>query len=385
MKYALENIKVIELGGYIVGSLCGSILADMGAEVIKIEPFSGDGLRGQLGAFQGWNRGTRGMALDLKTRGGKKILHQLVERADVLIQNLRQGVAERWEADYQTLSNMNPLLIYLAMPGYGQSGPYIKNPAFDPLFQALSGAMYAQGGEEKPPVYLRSAICDNAGAMLGAWGVAMALYQRKKNGKGQFLHGSLINSAIAVQSGEFLRYEGKPPDLPHSQRGRDALYALYKTRDGWLFFGCEGEKCWQELCSVTGNILLSSDSRFSTPKKRRDNDKVLRQVLDDIFVGGTTTEWLNRLEGTNILCTKVNSSSMLFDEPHMFSNDFISEHESTDVGKLRQTGLLIKLSETPGRLWRAAPGLGQYNAEILTELGYNNEQIQRLKEEQVIL
>jgi crotonobetainyl-CoA:carnitine CoA-transferase CaiB-like acyl-CoA transferase len=385
MKYALENVRVVELGGYIVGSLCGSILADMGADVIKIEPFGGDGLRGPSGAFQCWNRGARGMALDLKTKGGKKILHQLAERADVLVQNLRQGVAERWEADYDTLSKLNPRLIYLAMPGYGQSGPYVEKPAFDPLLQALSGAAHAQGGEGIPPVYLRSSICDNAGAMLGAWGVAMALYQRTKTRKGQFLHGSLLNSAIAVQSGEFLHYDGKPPEPPCSQRGRNALHSLYKTQDGWLFIECDGKKCWQGLCQVAGNSSLSSDPRFASAEARLENDEALREVFDSVFLGRTTADWLGRLQAVGIPCTNVNGSRTLFDEAQMLANDLISEHESADVGKLQQAGLMIKLSETPGNLVRAAPGLGQHNIEILVELGYGTDQIQSLKEEGAIL
>ncbi len=214
MKHAFEGIKVIELGGYIVAALCASLLADLGAEVIKVESLQGDGLRGLLGGFQGWNRGKRGIALDLYTEEGQAILHQLVRKSDVLVQNLRTGVGERWGAGYATLSRINPKLIYCSMPGYGQSGPYIEKAAFDPLLQARSGAMAAQGGPGKPPVYYVIAISDYAGAMLGAYGVAMALYVRARTGKGQYLHSALLNAAIAVQSGEFVACAGKSGSDP---------------------------------------------------------------------------------------------------------------------------------------------------------------------------
>jgi formyl-CoA transferase len=385
MKYAFEGIRVIELGGYIVGSYCGSLLADMGADVIKFEPLGGDGLRGLLGAFQGWNRGTRGIAVDLYTEEGKAILHQLALKSDVLVQNLRQGVAERWGADYATLSKINPGMIYCAMPGYGQSGPDIDKPAFDPLLQALSGAMTAQGGTGNAPVYYRSAICDYAGAMLGAYGVALALYHRAKTGKGQYLHGALLNAAIAVQSGEFIAYFGRHSDDPRMDFwGTSATYRLYKTGDGWIFLGCNDESLWPAICQAIGRVELLSDPRFDSSAKRQENALQLAQIFDSIFAEGSSQHWLDRLEESGIPCAPVNYSRELFDHPHMHQNDLIVEHESADVGKVKQMGLLVKLSKTPGKLWRGAPGLGQHTGEILTELGYSQEDVQGLRAKRVI-
>ncbi len=176
MKHVLENIRVVEIGGYIVGSFCATLLADMGANVIKVESFSGDGLRGLAAAFQGYNRGKRGIAVNLRTDEGKKIVKQLINDSDVLVQNLRHGVTTQLQIDYKDVYEYNPGIIYLAMPGYGQSGPYVTKPAFDPLLQAMSGVMAAQGGRGAAPVYLRAAIGDYSGALLGAFGVAMALY-----------------------------------------------------------------------------------------------------------------------------------------------------------------------------------------------------------------
>ena len=385
VKHAFDNVKVIELGGYIVAALCASFLADLGAEVIKIESLQGDGLRPQLGGFQGRNRGKRGMAIDLRTEEGRAILHQLAQQSDALVHNLRVGVPERWGADYATLRQLNPQLIYCAMPGYGQSGPYIEKPAFDPLLQARSGAMAAQGGTGKPPVYYMVPLTDNAGAMLGAYGVALALYQRAKTGRGQYLYGSLLNAAIAVQSGEFITYPGKLDEDPRMDEwGTDATYRIYKAEDGWLFLGCDEESSWPALCQTLSKEELMNDPRFETPASRQDNASQLAQILDSIFLGNSSRHWLDLLERAEIPCAPVDYSRELFNHPHVLENDLIAGHDSVDVGRVKQMGMVVKLSKTPGKLWRAAPGLGQHTDEVLSELGYSSKQIQELREKRII-
>lgn len=384
MTYALENIRVVELGGYIVASFCASLLADMGADVVKIESLVGDGLRGQSGAFQGYNRGTRGMAIDLYMPEGKAILRRLVERADVLVQNLRPGVAERWEADYATVSKYNPRLVYLAMPGYGLTGPYVKKPAFDPLLQAMSGVMAAQGGEGEPPVYLRAAVSDYAGAMLGAWGVAMALYTRARTGKGQFIHGALLNAAMAVQAAEFTDYDGKQVEPRSGSMGRNATARMYRAQDGWLYIGCQKESHWQTLCQAVGKPELAADDRFASPESRVENMHELAAILEPVFAVGTVQHWLGALEKAGVPCTRVNHFREMFDNPQFLENDLVAGHESVELGPLRQLGMALKLSETPGHLQRAAPALGQHDDEILAELGYTTEQIGQLRAKGVI-
>ena len=385
LKHAFDKIKVVELGGYIVGSLCASLLADLGAEVIKVESLQGDGLRVLLGAFQGWNRGKRGMAVDLRTEEGRTILHRLVPQSDVLVQNLRTRVSQRWGADYATLSRLNPQLIYCSMPGYGQSGPYIEKPGFDPLLQARSGVMAAQGGPGKPPVYYRIAVCDYAGAMLGAYGVALALYQRTRTGKGQYLHSSLLNAAIAVQSGEFVTYPGKPDEEPRMDYwGTNATYRLYNTRDGYIFLGCSDESSWPALCRAMGKEELMSDSRFESSTGRQNNALQLAQILETIFAGGSCQHWLGRLEAADVPCAPVHQPRDLLSHPHILDNDLMAEHDSADLGQMKQMGMAVKLSETPGKLWRAAPGLGQHTDEILSEAGYSREELRKLREKRII-
>jgi crotonobetainyl-CoA:carnitine CoA-transferase CaiB-like acyl-CoA transferase len=384
MPHALENIKVVELGGYIVASFCASLLADMGADVVKIESLTGDGLRGQSGAFQGYNRGTRGMAIDLYTPEGKAILRKLVERADVLVQNLRPGVAERWEADYPAVSKYNPRLVYLAMPGYGLTGPYVKKPAFDPLLQAMSGVMAAQGGEGEPPVYLRAAVSDYAGAMLGAWGVAMALYTRARTGKGQFLHGALLNAAMAVQAAEFTQYEGKQEEPRYGSLGRNATARMYQVQDGWLYVGCQNGNHWRALCKAVGKPELVADNRFADSQSRAKNMQALCAILEPLFAAGAVQQWLGVLEQVGVPCTRVNYFRENFDSPQFLENDLVAAHESAELGPLRQLGMALKLSETPGHLQRAAPALGQHNDEILVEIGYTAEQLAQLRAKGII-
>jgi len=385
LRHAFENINVIELGGYIVGSYCGSLLADLGANVIKFEPLTGDGLRPQLGAFQGWNRGVKGVAVNLRTDEGKTILNKLAEKADVLVQNLRQGIAEQWEADYASLSRINPGIVYWASPGYGQSGPYIEKPAFDPLLQARSGIMDAQGGTGSPPVYLRSSVCDYTGAMLGAFGVALALFNRVKTGKGQYLHSALLNASIAAQSGELLNYNGKKEEPRMEYWGKEATYRLYRTEDDWIFIGFEDDTSWLALCKALDHEELTFASEFDTPAKRRANAAHLAQILESIFSRNTSQHWLDLLERAEIPCSPVNYSRDLFTHPQILENDLMFEHQTQSLGPLKQQGMLIKLSETPGNLQRGAPGLGQHTDEILAELGYSEGSIQQMRENRIIL
>ena len=384
-EHAFDGIRVVELGGYIVGALCAALLADLGAEVVKFESQQGDGLRTQGGAFQGWNRGKRGIVVDLHKEDGRKILRQLAVEADVLVQNLRPGVAKNWEADYETLSRLNPRLVYLAMPGYGLDGPNAANPGFDPLFQAASGAMAAQGGQGNPPVFFRVPLSDNAGAMLGAYSVALALYQRAGTGRGQFVHGSLLNASMAVQAGEFLRYDGKPEPPRMGNVGSDTLNRMYQTEDGWLYLGCADKAGWRRVCRVLCMDNLPADPRFDTIERRQANAAELAALFEPLFFTAPSQYWVERLEAAGVPCSTVNFSSALFDHPQIDENELAANHHSLDIGGIQQRGVVIKLSKTPGIARRATPGLGEHTDEVLSELDYSHAEIAALRQRRVIL
>ncbi|MDD5190139.1 MAG: CoA transferase [Dehalococcoidales bacterium] len=384
MQHVLEKIKVVELGGYIVGSFCATLLADMGADVVKVETFSGDGLRGQLGAFQGYNRGKRGIVVDPRRPEGKMVLRKLAENADVLVQNLRHGVAEQMTVDYPTVKAYNPRIVYLAMPGYGQTGPYVNKPAFDPLLQAMSGAMAAQGGKGKAPVYLRAAISDFSGAMLGAFGIATALYTRAKTGEGQLVNSSLLNAAIAIQAAEFLDYEDKQSSFRMGSLGRNAINRLYKTKNNWIFIGCVFERHWPALCAAIGREDLLKNSCFKSFSSRRKYALTLSEILGDLFKTQSAGYWIKRLESKGVPCSRVNRFREMTNHPQLLANDLVAEHPNIELGIVKQRGMVVNLSDTPGKLQRGAPELGEHTNEVLTELGYTFEEIESLRNAQVI-
>ncbi|MFQ5873141.1 MAG: CaiB/BaiF CoA transferase family protein [Dehalococcoidia bacterium] len=385
LKHALEKVKVVDLSSYIAGSFCPTLLADLGADVIKLESPAGDPFRMSQGAFQAWNRGKRSISVDLRTDEGGKILYKLVTDSDVVVENYRPGVAKRLRADYDTLSRINPALIYCSISGYGQTGPYSKKPGFDPLLQARSGAMARQGGPERPPIFLAVAISDYSAAMLGAWGIAMALFARARTGKGQWVETSLVNATMAIQSGRFILLSGKSEaDEDGGGLGPTPTYRCYPTADGWIFIAARNDDEWTRLVRSLGREELARDQRFDTQAKRLKAASELGALLEDTFAREVSSHWLERLETDEVLCAPVNYFDDLFDHPQVRRNGLVVEHDSRDIGTFRQIGVPIMLSRTPGIARCAAPALGQHTDEILGELGYSLEEITRLHEKKVV-
>ena len=382
LKHAFEGIKVVDLAAYIAGAYCSALLTDMGAEVVKVESPTGDGFRALGGGFQGWNRGKRGMVVDLTKPEGREILHTMVKDADVVMENYRPGVSERLGANYETLAEINPGIIYCSITGYGSSGPFSERPAFDPLMQAQSGAMAAQGGDGKPPVFLHVAISDYAAAMLGAYGIAMALFHRLRTGQGQRLETCLLNAAIAVQAEEFFSYQGKPTVHRVDSFGIDSTYRMYKAQDGWLFLSCDDDASWSKLCNVLDlNDLLSSSS---LKQQRMKRDQELGKALEEIFSRAPLAEWLIKLEEAGVRCAPVTRSQDMHGEPQAVHNGLTVAADSPDLGLIKQLGLPIRLSRTPGKVWGPAPALGQHTDEVLLELGKTRDEIASLRARKVV-
>jgi crotonobetainyl-CoA:carnitine CoA-transferase CaiB-like acyl-CoA transferase len=354
----LEGVRVVDLAMYIAGAYCSGILADLGADVIKVEPPTGDPFRAHGGAFQGWNRGKRGVGVDLTHPRGKEVLRRLVERADVVVQNYRPGAAERLGVDEASLRRINPHITFCTVTGYGPHGPFADHPAFDPLLQAQSGAMLAQG---YPPVFLRVAITDYAAAMLGAWGVLLALWHRARTGQGQRVDSCLLNAAVAVQAGEFFLAPGLPrPRLP-DQRGVDPGYRLYQAKDGWLFVGCTEEEHRHALTRLLGVEDMS--------------------LLEERFRERPVEHWLSALAQAGVPSAPARGSRDLFAEPLLWQTGRLVTHTSAEVGRVSQVGRTIHFSRTPGRPKRAAPALGEHTDEVLGEVGYSPQEIAALRRE----
>lgn len=361
----LDGVRVVDLAMYIAGAYCSSILADLGAEVVKVEPPTGDPFRPNLGAFQGWNRGKRGVVIDLTCPQGREVLYRLVERADVVVQNYRPGVAERLGVDEASLRRVNPSLVYCAVTGYGPHGPFMDRPTFDPLLQAQSGAMADQG---HPPVFLRVAITDYAAAMLGAWGVLLALWHRARTGQGQRVDSCLLNAAFAIQAGEFFQAQGVPRPPHLDQLGTGPGYRLYQASDGWLFVACTDEVHWQALCRTLGLEAIEGPSAHR-----------LAPLLEERFQGASVAHWLSALAQAGVPCAPARLSRDLFGERVMWDTGRLAQHTSAELGSVQQVGLTFHFSQTPGRLWRAAPALGQHTDEVLRELGYTDADIATLR------
>jgi crotonobetainyl-CoA:carnitine CoA-transferase CaiB-like acyl-CoA transferase len=356
------------------------MLAQLGANVIKVESLQGDAFRSFGFGFLGWNQGKRGLAVNLNTAEGREVVYDLVRKADVVVENLRPGATKRYGIDYETLSQINPQLIYATVTAFGSSGPDHDQPGFDPLLQARSGIMRAQGGHGYPPFYLTCGVCDYAAALLTAYGVCAALYARQRTGKGQRVETSLLNASMAVQSGSFIFYEGRPdlenggPDL----WGTSALYRIYSTTDSSLFLAVVEATHWQALCESLGRGDLRRHYSF-VEARRESAEGALAQTLEEVFRIRKTTEWISLLDRTGVPCAPILPLPSLFSDEHVAANELIATHTHPQWGEVRQTGILPKFSRTPAVLPYVAPLLGQHTTEVLQDIvGYGQGKIERL-------
>lgn len=384
--HALAGVRVVDLAAYIAGAYVGTVLADMGAAVTKVEPLEGDPFRHIGFGFLGWNRGKRSIALNLRSEKGRQILYKMVRRADVVVENFRIGVAQRLGVDYESLSRINPRLIYCSVCGYGDSGPYAQRPGFDPLLQARSGAMAAQGGRGQPPVFLTVAISDYAASLLAAYGIAAALYVRERNGQGQRVITSLTSSTMAAQAGSFIFYQGRPAEIEGAPDflGPSALCRSYRCADGWLFLLVRTEAEWQALAAALGREELAQEYLWPEVAFQPAEGAVAGK-LAAALAGMSQAEALAALDLAGVPCAPVVPPQRLLDDPHLQANDLLAQHQHPTWGLVRQTGLLPQFSRTPGLLQGAAPALGQHTEEVLAELGYGPPDLEALRREGVIL
>jgi len=365
----LDGIRVVDLTSYIAGSYAAMQLADLGAAVIKVEALEGDSFR-ELPGFFGWNRGKRSIAVNLKTPEGREIVHRLAGRDDVVMENMRPGVAERLGIGYERLSAINSRLIYCSVTAFGSSGPDSDRPGFDPIFQSLGGLMTLQGFGG-PPQYLRTAPTDYYTAALAAQGIVAALFARERTGRGQRVETSLLRGVMALQSGVAVDYPAKPTLIRDNP-----TYRLYQAGDGaWFFLAVGNQAFWVKLCKALGLEHLADDPRFASWLKRLENNQALLPLIDAKFKSEPRRHWLELLATHDIPAAPVQTVAEFMEHPAVRHHDMVHEYDHPEVGRLRIMGQPIAFTGTPTRDPGPPPTLGQHTDAVLQELGYTDGQI----------
>jgi crotonobetainyl-CoA:carnitine CoA-transferase CaiB-like acyl-CoA transferase len=378
LRTPLGGIRVVDLTSYIAGSYAATMLADLGADVVKVESPEGDSFR-ELPGFFAWNRGKRSIALNLKVPEGRAVVERLARDADVVMENMRPGVADRLGVGETALRALNPKLIYASTTAFGSTGPYADRPGFDPIFQGLAGLMALQGFGG-PPQYLRVALVDYYAAALTAQAVLAALFVRERTGVGQKVETSLLHAVTALQAGNFVDYPGK-----QSVFRDNPTYRLYAAGDGgWLFLACGNQSFWVKLCQALGLEDLAHDARFASWMLRLDNREVLLPILEARFKSRPRDEWLETLRTHDIPAGPVHTIDEFRRHPLTRHHGMAREYDHPEVGRLTLPGSSLLFSATPTQDAGPPPTLGQHTDDVLRGAGYDAAAIADLRARKVI-
>jgi crotonobetainyl-CoA:carnitine CoA-transferase CaiB-like acyl-CoA transferase len=366
----LSGVRVLDLSAYIAGPYGCTLLADQGADVIKIEPPDGDNLRqypstlqSENRAFLGVNRSKQGVVLDLKQPQGHAALMKLVRAADVLVHNFRPGVAERLGIDYAKLSLVNPRLIYCAVTGYGEQGPLREKAGYDQVLQAMSGMCVLQGRPDGAPELVYGSLVDYYAAALLAAGVSSALYERERSGEGQFVGVSLLRSALTMQSARMIWAQGEALDIWRDMRS-GGITGLHPTREGYLYLSANTPRFWKALCSKTGLEDLAEESRYNTVRKRAEHAAEIVPKLRAVLLTRSALEW-EALLGDQVPCAAARRIEEMFDHPQVVAEDMVATIPHPVLGSYRGVSRPIKFGRTPGPEPFAAPTLGQDSDAVI--------------------
>lgn len=391
----LEGIRVIDIGTFQAAPFCCQILADFGAEVIRVEQ-PGGAVDRELGPFAPsgenmavaiYGRNKKGITLNLQNEKGKQLLKELVKRSDVLVTNLTPRAVKNLGIDYECLSKVNPGLIYASITAYGQYGPYAERPGFDPVIQAITGHMYITGFKDTAPTKSGASLTDYGSGLYGVIGILLALRHRDKTGQGQEIDISMLDTGVSFMEAVFAQYKVLNEVQPQMGNARpfSAPTNAYQCKDGYVYFAITFNRMWERFTKLIGREDLMNDPRFATSELRRRNRECMDSLAQGWLADKTREEAVKRLVEAGIPAGPVNTITEAIVDPQINARKMVVDLEHPGIGKVPVSGIVIKLSKTPGSIETPVPSIGQHNEEIYcSSLGYSKGKLTELKEQGVI-
>ena len=391
----LSGMVILDLTQILAGPMCTMVLADMGADVIKVEkPNGGDDNR-RMGppfvkdwsaGFLAANRNKRSLVIDLRQEAGRAVFMRLVDGADAVIENFRPGVMDRLGLGYGELAGINPRLVYCSISGFGGTGPYANRGGFDLVAQGVSGLMSITGHPGMPPAKVGVPITDLTAGLFAANGVQAAYIHALKTGQGQQVDTSLMEAGIAYTVWESSVYfaDGEIPGPLGSAHRVSAPYQALRTKDGYLNIGAATQPTWEQLCRAIGQEELIEDPRFRIPGDRKARESELAALLEETFLKETTNHWLEKLEQAGVVAGPIYNMEQVYQDPQVLAREMLVDIEDPDIGTIRNIGLPVKLSVTPGKIRRRAPFLGEHTTEVLLEHGFSDDEVAELLAAEVV-
>jgi crotonobetainyl-CoA:carnitine CoA-transferase CaiB-like acyl-CoA transferase len=389
MSGPLAGVKVLELAQIMAGPTCGMMLADLGADVIKVERVPGGddtrrmdrpSVNGESASFMAMNRNKRGIALNLKLPSAQDALKRMAAKADVVTENYRKGTMEKLGVGYDALRKVNPGLIYVSISGYGRTGPYADKGGYDLIAQGMSGLMSVTGEAGRAPVKSGGPVCDINAGVLAALGVVSAYVHRLKTGEGQLVDTSLFEAGIQQMYWQAAIYfaTGEVPGPTGSAHILSAPYQAFRAADGWLTMGGANQGNWERLVRVLDAPQWLADARFASNAERMKNLDALTAVMNEKIRDWKMKDLLAALDAAGVPCGPINSIADVAADPHALAREMVVELEHPRAGRTRALGLPVKLSRTPGKVARPAPLLGQHTREVLEEFGFSSAEVDAL-------
>jgi CoA:oxalate CoA-transferase len=382
----LDGVKVLDLTRILSGPFSTMLLADLGAEVIKLEPYpEGDDSRGNPPFVNGesmyyvsLNRGKKSIVVNLKSEEGKKVFYRLLDGTDILVENFKPGTMEKLGLGYETLKQRKPKLIYCAVSGFGHTGPYRSRAAYDAVIQAMGGIMSVTGQAGGSPTRVGTSIGDITAGLFATIGILGALRVVERGGDGQMIDISMLDCQVALVEGQIARYfgTGKIPQPVGNRHATATPFDMFKTKDGHIIVAVQKNSMWESFCHAAGLDHLLADARFATNATRCDNEAALKAIIEPVLMGKTTQEWIEVFTGANVACGPLNNIAAVVSDPHILSREMIVEVEGhKKLGKVKYPGIPIKYSRTKCSVETPAPVLGQHTEEILRQSGFTPGEI----------